>query len=194
MEISVRKAGEDHRQEIARCIAEGFEKDFSVLCRDKERVAAAIAPGLEPGKFYIAEAGGTVVGTLAVSDRHGRAARVDRGAMRKHLGLLKGIIGTLVLREEFEVPLDYPPATGYLEFVTVRQAWRGKGIASRLVRESMALSGYRDFVLDVTDINTAAIRCYTRLGFREFKRVPEKHPKQKGFGAKVYMRYEEEMP
>jgi len=28
MEISVRKAGEDHRQEIARCIAEGFEKDF----------------------------------------------------------------------------------------------------------------------------------------------------------------------
>ncbi len=78
--------------------------------------------------------------------------------------------------------------------MTVRQAWRGKGVASRLVRESMALSGYRDFVLDVTDINTAAIRCYTRLGFREFKRVPEKHPKQKGFGAKVYMRYEEEMP
>ena len=99
-----------------------------------------------------------------------------------------------MLREEFEVPLDYPPSTGYLEFVTVRQAWRGKGVASRLVRESMALSGYRDFVLDVTDINTAAIRCYTRLGFREFKRVPEKHPKQKGFGAKVYMRYEEEMP
>jgi hypothetical protein len=31
---------------------------------------------------------------------------------------------------------------------------------------------------------------YERLGFREFRRVPEKHPKQSGLNFYVYMRRE----
>jgi ribosomal protein S18 acetylase RimI-like enzyme len=48
---------------------------------------------------------------------------------------------------------------------------------------------YRDFVLDVTDVNESAIKCYTNVGFEEFKRVPEKHGKQKGFNERIFMRY-----
>lgn len=54
----------------------------------------------------------------------------------------------------------------------------------------MILSSYEDYVLDVTDVNTAAIRYYSSLGFKEFKRVKEKHSKQKGFLTKIYMRYQ----
>ena len=59
-----------------------------------------------------------------------------------------------------------------------------------MLKESMIQSSYEDYVLDVTDVNTAAIRCYSALGFKDFKRVKEKHSKQKGFSAKIYMRYQ----
>ena len=46
MDIKVRNAVEDDRFNIAFCIAEGFEKDFSVLCKDTNKVALAIESGL----------------------------------------------------------------------------------------------------------------------------------------------------
>ena len=53
----------------------------------------------------------------------------------------------------------------------------------------MLLTNYQDFVLDVTDINNNAIKCYTSIGFKEFKRIPEKHGKQKGFNERIFIRY-----
>ena len=76
-----------------------------------------------------------------------------------------------------------------VEFVAVLKKYRKQGIAATMLRESMLLTNYRDFVLDVTDVNESAIKCYTNVGFEEFKRVPEKHGKQKGFNERIFMRY-----
>lgn len=187
--IHIRKASETDRDNVAMCIAEGFEKDFSILCKDNQKVADAIALGLNMEKFYVADVDGNVAGVLAISDCNGRAAKVEKVSLKKQLGLFKGIIGAFVLKEEFEKQLEYPVTTGYIEFVAVRKKYRKQGIASTMLRESMLLTNYQDFVLDVTDINEKAIRCYSSIGFEEFKRIPEKHGKQKGFNEKIYMRY-----
>ena len=187
--VHIRKANETDRDAVAMCIAEGFEKDFSVLCKDNQKVADAIANGLNMERFYVADVDGNVAGVLAISDCNGRAARVEKVSLKKQLGIFKGIIGAFVLKEEFEKQLEYPVTTGYIEFVAVRKKNRKQGIASNMLRESMLLTNYQDFVLDVTDKNEKAIRCYSSIGFEEFKRIPEKHGKQKGFNEKIYMRY-----
>ena len=187
--VHIRKAEETDRNSAALCIAEGFEKDFSVLCKDTQKVADAIAAGLNMEKFYVADIKGYIVGVLAISDCTGRAARVDKTSLKKHFGFLKGMIGAFVLKEEFEGQIEYPITTGYIEFVAVRKKYRKKGIATTMLRESMLLAHYQYFVLDVTDINSNAIKCYTNIGFEEFKRIPEKHGKQKGFNEKIFMRY-----
>lgn len=187
--VHIRQAKETDRNSIALCIAEGFEKDFSVLCKDNQKVADAIAAGLNMEWFYVADMEGDIAGVLAISDCNGRAARVDKASLKKQFGFLKGFIGALVLREEFEGQLEYPITTGYIEFVAVRKRYRKQGIATAMLQESMLLTNYQDFVLDVTDINSNAIQCYTNIGFKEFKRVPEKHGKQKGFNEKIFMRY-----
>ena len=187
--VHIRKAKETDRNSVALCIAEGFEKDFSILCKDNQKVADAIANGLDIERFYVAETSGDVAGVVAISDCNGRAAKADKASLKKHFGFIKGIIGAIVLKEEFETLLDYPETTGYIEFVAVRKNYREQGIATTMLLESMKLTNYQDFVLDVTDVNTNAIKCYTKIGFEEFKRVPEKHGKQKGFNAKIYMRY-----
>ena len=187
--VHIRKASETDRDAVAMCIAEGFEKDFSILCIDNQKVEDAIANGLNMEKFYVADVDGNVAGVLAISDCNGRAAKVEKVSLRKQLGLFKGVIGAFVLKEEFEKQLEYPVTNGYIEFVAVRKKYRKQGIASTMLRESMLLTNYQDFVLDVTDINEKAIRCYSSIGFEEFKRIPEKHGKQKGFNEKIYMRY-----
>lgn len=185
----IRKAEETDRNNIALCIAEGFEKDFSVLCRDTQKVADAIASGLHIERFYVADSNDDIAGVMAISDCNGRAASVNKKSLKKHLGFLKGTIGALVLKDEFEGQLDYPVSTGYIEFVAVRKKYRRQGIAAAMLKESMLLTDYQDFVLDVTNVNDNAIQCYTKTGFEEFKRIPEKHGKQKGFSEKIYMRY-----
>ena len=187
--LHIRKAKETDRNHVALCIAEAFEKDFSILCKDNQKVADAMAAGLNMEKFYVADRKGTIAGVLAISDCNGRAAKAEKVSLKKYFGFAKGIIGTFVLKEEFEKQLEYPITTGYLEFVAVRKKYRKQGIATAMIQESMLLTKYQDFVLDVTDINTNAIKCYTRIGFEEFKRIPEKHGKQKGFNEKIFMRY-----
>ncbi len=187
--VHIRKAKETDRNNIALCIAEGFEKDFSIFCKDNQKVADAIAAGLNLERFYVADINGTIAGVLAVSDCNGRAARAEKVSLKKHFGFLKGVISTFVLKEEFEKQLEYPVTTGYIEFVAVRKKYRRQGIAATMLQESMLLTNYQDFVLDVTDINDNAIQCYTSIGFEEFKRIPEKHGKQKGFNERIFMRY-----
>ena len=190
MNINIRQTTENDRSDIALSIAEGFKKDFDVLCKNTHTVATAISTGIQISKFYVAESENEVVGVVAISDCNGRAATTDIASYKENFGFIKGNIANLVLKEEFESPLDYPPTTGYIEFVAVRNSHQRKGIATSMLKESMIQSSYEDYVLDVTDVNTAAIRCYSALGFKEFKRVKEKHSKQKGFSAKIYMRYQ----
>lgn len=187
--VHIRKAKETDRNNAALCIAEGFEKDFSVLCKDNQKVADAIAAGLNMERFYVADIKGDIVGVLAISDCNGRAAKVEKVSLKKQFGFFKGLIGAFVLKEEFEGQLGYPVTTGYIEFVAVRKKYRRQGVATALLKESMPLTNYQDFVLDVTDINSNAIRCYRNAGFEEFKRISEKHGKQKGFNEKILMRY-----
>lgn len=166
-----------------------IEKDFSILCKDNQKVAEVIATGLNMERFYVADIEGNIAGVLAISDCTGRAAKAEKVSLKKHFGFFKGIIGTLVLKEEFEKQLEYPITTGYIEFVAVRKKYRKQGIATTMLKESMLLTNYQDFVLDVTDVNNNAIKCYTNIGFEEFKRIPEKHGKQKGFNERIFMRY-----
>lgn len=185
----VRKAKEDDRQQIALCIAEAFEKDFSILCKNTDTVSKAISSGIIIDRFYVAELDGEIIGTIAISNCNGRAVMTNGSSYKKYFGFIKGIIAKMVLKGEFEAKLEYPITTGYIEFVSVKKSSRRKGVASFLIKESIKLSNYKDYVLDVTDINIPAINCYSKLGFEEYKRVEEKHGKQKGFNAKIYMRY-----
>lgn len=187
--IEITKAVEADRNGIAQCIAEGFEKDFSVLCKDIEVVAKAIENGIHIDRFYVAKTDTTIVGVVAVSDCFERAVTTDITSYRKHFGFLKGSFAKLVLKEEFDKKLNYPETTGYIEFVAVKKNYQRQGIASKILKFVMENGRYKDYVLEVTSINTAAQKCYENLGFVEYERVKEKHGKHKGFDARIYMKY-----
>ena len=187
--ITIRKAIEDDRFKISSVIANGFKKDFAILNKDMTKIANALQNGIHIDKFYVALSLDTIIGVAACTDCDGRAIDVDKKAYRKYLGLLKGTIATLVMKEEFMKPLNYLKTTGFIECVAVDANYRGRGIAGTMLNYIFENSKYTEYILDVTDINTNAIHCYEKIGFKEFERITEKHGKQKGFNAKIHMRY-----
>ena len=100
--VHIRKAEETDRNHVAFCIAEGFEQDFAILCKDNQKVADAIAAGLHMERFYVADVKGDIAGVLAISDCNGRAAGVEKVSLKKQFGFFKGVIAAFVLKEEFK--------------------------------------------------------------------------------------------
>lgn len=170
----IRLAEENEREAVARCIAEGFERDFSLFSKNINKVTAALMPGVMLHRFYVAEQGEEIVAVAGISDCTGRAVYTDAEALRRNFGFWKGMLAKLVLKPEFEGRLPYPPTTGFIEFVAVRKAYRRQGIASLLLKEGMAKAGCEEYVLDVMAENASAKSCYEKLGFRAFKSAGKK--------------------
>jgi len=190
MDYTIRKANEDDKTQIARTIAYSFQQDFSGLTKDMERIAKVLENGVNPKRFIVAEQGGGIVGITGCADCTGRAVSSTKKACRKHLGFIRGSIAYMVLYEESFGPLNYPAATGVIDFVGVLEEARGKGIANAMLEKTVESNPqYTEFILNAKDNNDRAIGVYERFGFVEYERVPFRWAKQAGFDEKVWMKY-----
>ena len=115
--------------------------------------------------------------------------QVKAADWRRHLGVVRGALAARILAPQWMSRLDYPAATGYIEFVAVAERWRRQGIATGLVEGVIAQTPYTDFELEVTDVNTAARDCYRKVGFVDVGRKKEMFGRINGFRERIYMRY-----
>lgn len=168
MDIEIRPARDNECSDIARCIAEGFERDFSFFSKDMDLVIRALIPGIHFKRFFVAVHQNEVVGVAGISDCTGRALSTCCLAYWKYFGLLRGTLAKLILRNEFEYSLPYPLHVGFIEFVAIRKAYRRQGIATLLLKKGMQQAGYAEYVMETIEENASAMSCYLRLGFRPF--------------------------
>jgi 8-oxo-dGTP diphosphatase len=186
---AVRAAREADRAAIASVIVEAYRHEFATLSRNLDNITAALTPAVEIDRFFVAVRDGDIVGAIACTDHTGRAMRVQAEPWRRRLGTVRGALAARILARAWMSRLDYPATTGYIEFVAVAKRARRQGIATQLVEGVIAQTRYTDYELEVTDINTAAIDCYRRIGFVDIKRVNERFGRFKDFNARIYMRY-----
>jgi hypothetical protein len=78
------------------------------------------------------------------------------------------------------------PFTIYLYIIERMLCGKKNGAGTPILRRTSATV---EFFLDVTDVNISAQKSYQAFGFVESHRVPEKHPKQRGFNSRIYMKY-----
>src|SRR5882757_6338926 len=187
--LSVRRAVEADRRGIASVVAHAYRHEFSTLSRNMDSISAALTPGVEVDRFFVADRRGDVVGAIACTDHTGRAMRVTAADWRRHLGLVRGELAARILAPQWMSRLDYPADTGYIEFVAVAERARRQGIATQLVEGVIAQTPYIDFELEVTDVNTAARECYRKIGFVDVKRKKEAFARIKGFRERICMHY-----
>ncbi|SHG03788.1 GNAT family N-acetyltransferase [Pedobacter caeni] len=109
-----------------------------------------------------------LVGIAGYSYKERHMMVLDTKAMLKQYGLIKGLYKILQLGIYFpnEVPLTYI----YVDAITVKAEYRGKGISRLLFHELEKVAfenGLTHLQLDVSVDNKQAINAYKNIGFRE---------------------------
>ncbi|KAJ0160519.1 N-alpha-acetyltransferase 30 [Colletotrichum tanaceti] len=84
------------------------------------------------------------------------------------------LIGVIVCKLEVHSSHSPPTRRGYIAMLAVASPYRGKGIATSLVKkaiDAMAQRNADEVVLETEETNTQAMRLYERLGFLRSKKL-----------------------
>ncbi|MFT4143703.1 MAG: N-acetyltransferase [Mobilitalea sp.] len=195
MDIKIVKANETEgniKKQISEIFVEGFWQWLKYFSKDKTRLINAFEHIFQLDSFYVAILDEKVVGITACTNGKKPCVHLQAKVLRKNLGFVAGSIAASVLRKELEnhpYPFELEPTTGSIEFVATHMDYRGKGVASTLIEEIIKNNEYKEFVLEVADTNTNAVKLYEKLGFVEIKRVKMHNSKRSGINFLVYMKY-----
>jgi ribosomal protein S18 acetylase RimI-like enzyme len=187
------KATNEMKPQISRVFVDGFYQWLHYFSKDKAKLTRALAHMFNTDCFFVAIENGDVIAITACAAKGQQCVRLKRRVFIKHLGFIRGNIAYAMLHKEFEVksyPITISENTGAIEFVAVASEHRGKGVAANLIQNIFSVTDFREYILEVADTNTAAVNLYKRLGFSDVLRVPQKHTKQSGINALVYMKKE----
>ncbi len=191
--ISGRQLKEERQIIVSRLFVDGFYQWFQFFSKDNEKIAQAFQHSFVLDKFYFAVCDDKICGMAAYTDGKESPIHFQRSNLIKHLGIYKGLIGSIALKKEIEndeYPFEPDSRCGSTEFITVDKNFRGMGIAYKLMDYMIANTDFDSYVLEVADTNSSAVKLYEKVGFKEFLTIPCKYPKQTGFHNYVYMKYQ----
>ena len=191
MDYIIRRANENEKNQVAEVFAKSFAEDFAVLANGVDNVAKIFENGVNVSRILVAEQNGKLVGAIGCGDCSNRAFYVTKKDCRIYLSFFRAFLASAVFSEEFVKPFPHPANVGYIDFLGVLEEARGQGIAKALLARVVEhFPQYDEFILDVTDVNTIAIKLYENVGYVEYERIRSKWAKYgAGFKDKVWMRY-----
>lgn len=188
--IRASEIGESARAGISAVFVDGFGKHFTYFSKDPARLTRALAHMFVLDLFYVARVDGQIAGITACTNGRELCIQHSRRELVRHLGMVRGTLASMAFSSFFQNPLaEAGDRIASVEFVATASAYRGKGVASAIMQQLFALPQFDQFILEVADTNTPAVNLYTKLGYREFKRVRTNHSRWSGINAMISMRY-----
>ncbi|GGB58135.1 hypothetical protein GCM10011409_39540 [Lentibacillus populi] len=180
------------KNEMSTIFVDGFYQWLNYFSKGKAKLYKTFAHMFNTEVFYTAVVDDNIVAIAACTTNNLPSVRLKYSEFRKHLGLFMGSIAYVILKKEFEkkqYPFPISGKMGAIEFVATSINCRGQGVATELLKSIMDSTSYYEYVLEVADTNTNAIKLYEKLGFAEFMRIPQKHGKKSGVNNLVYMKH-----
>jgi ribosomal protein S18 acetylase RimI-like enzyme len=179
----------DPRERMSRIFCEGFYDDgLKHFSKDKTKLTKAMSHIFDLSSFYAAAEGNEVMSIVGCTAKKPPPIKLDKKILIQELGFIRGRIAYWGLNK-FIVDKPYPfemtPQTGSIEFVAAAPEHKGKVATYGLLSYVTEMLPFSEYVLEVRDDNTPAIRLYEKLGFSEFMRVTA--PKGSGIKEFVYM-------
>lgn len=190
--VRANELGNRAKDKMSDIFVDGFYQWLKFFSKDKRRLTKAFSHMFNLDVFYIAVIDDEIAGMAACTDGKAPSVRLDSKELKKHLGLVKGSITYFVLKREFEdrsYPFEIAEGMGMVEFVATSENHRSKGVATAIIKEIIKSTPHTEYVLEVADTNTTAVKLYEKLGFSEFMRVKQKHSERSGVNHLVYMKY-----
>ena len=182
--------GEGYRRRITEVYVRSFADDFVAFSRDTGKLADAFEHMLLLERFHVALVDGEPAGLASLTEGDQTLFTPRWREIRRHLGLVRGLLGYVVIRNWFMRPSDGArPGLAEIGFVATEPAYQGRGVATALLRHLLALPEYREYTLeDIKDTNAAALHVYEKLGFTVYKRRKVRFARRVGFTELLSMK------
>ncbi|WP_264737806.1 GNAT family N-acetyltransferase [Cytobacillus firmus] len=177
--------------EMSTIFVDCFYQWLNYFSKDKAKLYRTFVHMFNTEVFYTAAVDNHIAAITACTNNI-PSVKLKYSEFRKHLGLIMGSISYIILKKEFEkkqYPFQISEKMGAIEFVATSVNYRGQRVATELLKTIMDSTSYDEYVLEVADTNTAAIKLYEKLGFAEFMRISQKHSKRSGVNYLVYMKH-----
>ncbi|HEX5535273.1 MAG TPA: N-acetyltransferase [Actinomycetales bacterium] len=182
--------GEGYRRRITEVYVRSFAEDFVAFSRDTDKLADAFEHMLLLERFHIALVDGEPAGLASLTEGDQTLFAPQWHEIRRHLGMVRGLLGYVVIRRWFMRPSDGArPGLAEIGFVATEPAYQGRGVATALLRQLLAQPEYREYVLeDIKDTNEPALGLYAKLGFTVYKRRKVRFARRAGFTELLSMK------
>jgi ribosomal protein S18 acetylase RimI-like enzyme len=182
--------GEEYRRRITEVYVRSFAEDFVAFSRDPGKLADAFEHMLLLERFYVALVDGDPAGLASLTEGDETLFAPRWPEIRRHLGLMRGLLSFMVIRRWFMRPSDGArPGLAEIGFVATEPAFQGRGVATALLRHLLTQPGYREYVLeDIKDTNAPALGLYAKLGSSVYKRRKVRLARRAGFNELVSMK------
>lgn len=191
MDIDLRYGQEHDRRGISETIVAAFWDQLGHLVNDQEKVIHLLADFVLPDRFFVAadKESSQILGTFSIVDERGYAFKVDEAAIKKAFGLFKGSIASAVLKDEFYRPKAFKTGQAHIDFVSVREEYRNRGLAKQMLKAFLQEKRYGLYTLEVVEGNERVLPLYQQLGFAQTGREPEKRARLLGFSFRYNLAY-----
>lgn len=174
----------DRTEEVAQFMLKEFKSVLNSICKQDEALVRLLHHAIEEEQCFVALDNGKIIGMVGVSTPVKGALEVSLKETQKFLGLIDGLKFYFTM---VKTGVRLQPYQIYINTLAVDEMYRRHKVATRLLEECMQKSCATEYLLDVLDVNTAAIRLYESMGFKVFKRKKQLFAKQAGFNEWLYM-------
>jgi ribosomal protein S18 acetylase RimI-like enzyme len=185
--------GESIREKISALYIDGFYdiglKHFS---KNKEVLRQAYSPMFPLEYFYVAVIDNDIAGMVACLGRGNICLNIDKKVFTKYFGIFLGFMAYFTNKQYIKnLPVHkMDNDTAVIEYVVTDSKYKGKGIASALIKHIFALPEYKHFLIEVADTNPIAFELYKKLGFKETHR--KKYMPGSGINCWIHLKYSKE--
>ena len=194
MEIKKATEFDDNiREKISELYVDGFFDDgLKYFSKDKTKLKQAFAPMFALEYIYVAVIDNEIAGMMACLGKGSVYLNISKKIFIKHLGIFGGLMAYYANKNFIKnLPIHtINNETIVFENLVTNSKYRGKGVASTLIKHIFAFPEYKHFLLQVADTNPRAFELYKRLGFEETHR--KKFMPGSGINYWIHMKYSKE--
>jgi len=165
--------GESIRDKISELYVDGFyDAGLRHFSKDKSKIIEAFTPMFPIEYFFVALIDNEIVGITACLGKGNICLNIDKKRFIKYFGILMGFMAYSINKKYIKnLPVHtMDNETAVVEYVVTDPKYRGKGVASALIKHIFELPEYKHFLIEVADTNPGAFELYKKLGFKETHR------------------------
>lgn len=193
-EYKIKKLSELNPSQVEQAVAifiDGFYYIYAkAVSKDKTLLKELFIDAFDYDMVFVCLYEERVVGFLGLGNSQKRCLALSKETCKRLFGNFKGAIIYMQMGGMLHEITVHGINEGYIDYITTDDNYRGKGIATRLIKYASDKLYYESLSLDVLSKNTTAKRLYEHLGF------VQTHIKRNplvilgGFGSQIVMKLE----